>query len=366
MKCFHCNNCGNLVFFENERCLSCGDGLGFIPHILEMCSQTKWPTLSSPDGGSYRHCANREQYDVCNWLVSDKEDTGFCLACKMSEIVPDLTIPGNRERWYRLELAKRRCLYTFLQLGLPLKGDEGAGHHSLRFRFLGDIPNAAPVLTGHDNGVITINIAEADADERERRRLTLHEPYRTLVGHIRHESGHYYWDRLVANSKHLPGFRKLFGDESSDYDAALKQYYQNGPANDWAAHMVTAYASLHPWEDWAETWAHYLHIVDTSDTAASYGLGLNQGEGTNGKISSTVGTISGAHPDFEALMKNWLPLTCALNSLNRGMGLADLYPFVTPPPVIDKLRFIHDLIQSESTLATASRVSNHQDLQTAG
>lgn len=366
MKFFHCNNCSNSVFFENERCLSCGDDLGFIPHILEVCSQTKWPTLPSPDGGSYRHCANRKQYDICNWVVSDKDNSGFCLACRMSEIVPDLTIPGNRERWYRLELAKRRCLYTFLQLGLPLEGDEAAGHHSLRFRFLGDTPNAAPILTGHDNGIITINIIEADADERERRRLTLHEPYRTLVGHIRHESGHYYWDRLVANSKHLQRFRELFGDETSDYDIALKQYYQRGPAADWAGHMVTAYASLHPWEDWAETWAHYLHIVDTSDTAASYGLGLNQGEGTNGKISSTVGTISGAHPDFEALMKNWLPLTCALNSLNRGMGLADLYPFVTPPPVIDKLRFIHDLIQSESTLATASRVSNHQDLQTAG
>jgi len=72
-----------------------------------------------------------------------------------------------------------------------------------------DVDGCTPVLTSHCNGLITLNIAEADDAERERRRVKFHEPYRTLLGHLRHEVAHYYWDRLIANSKWLSGFSRL-------------------------------------------------------------------------------------------------------------------------------------------------------------
>lgn len=361
MKCFHCNNCGMMVFFENEHCVKCGESLGFLTDTLEMAPESQW--LASDN--SYRNCANKDQYQVCNWMIPGNDDNSFCLACRLNEMIPDLTVSGNRDRWYKLELAKRRCLYTFLQLGLPVETGEEESHQALRFRFLGDSQNSPPVLTGHDNGVITINIAEADDDERERRRLKLHEPYRTLVGHIRHESGHYYWDRLIANSPQLARFRELFGDETVDYNSAMKKYYQDGPAADWPERMVTAYASLHPWEDWAETWAHYLHIVDTLETAASFGLGLNP-DGHQSHAPKTVSSkMSGRHTDFNKLLASWQPLTCALNSINRGMGFADLYPFVITEAVIEKLRFIHTLVEIEAnkSRSTDSKRQSREQLQ---
>lgn len=267
----------------------------------------------------------------------------LCASCRLNDIIPDLTDAHNLARWEKLELAKRRCLYTFLKLGLPLQGEPNSSQTSLRFRFLQDKENA-PVLTGHQDGIITVNVAEADDDEREHRRLTFHEPYRTLVGHFRHESGHYYWDRLIANSPNLKGFRELFGDETVDYDAALKNYYQQGPAKDWQDRTVTAYASSHPWEDWAETWAHYLHIMDTLETAASFGMNVDPKNKANNGSARMAPVKFDERMDFDTLLADWIPLTCALNSINRGMGLSDLYPFVIPPTVVEKLRFIHGII----------------------
>lgn len=332
MKCFYCDKCRTMIFFENDCCTQCGERLGFFSEVMEMRT-----THHGENKMAHRDCANNELHHVCNWMVPAEDNNPFCLACRLNEVIPDLSVAGNCDRWYKLELAKRRCLYTFLRLGLPVEAGQDAARPALRFRFLGDGPNLPPVLTGHEHGVITINIAEADGDERERRRLRLHEPFRTLVGHIRHESGHYYWDRLVANSPHLQKYRELFGDETTDYDGSLKKYYEKGPSSDWSKRTVTAYASLHPWEDWAETWAHYLHIVDTTETAASFGLALHH-SGTAAEPKP------GSLDDFDALLANWQPLTCALNSINRSMGLSDLYPFVITPPVIEKLRFVHDLI----------------------
>ena len=154
------------------------------------------------------------------------------------------------------------------------------------------------------------------------------------MGHFRHELGHYYWDRLIANSPRLTRFRELFGDETADYASSLKQYYRQGPPSDWAQRTVTAYASAHPWEDWAETWAHYLHIYDTLETANGFELG----------VASAAGAIPVRWDSFDDMFKRWIPLSCALNSINRGMGLSDLYPFVIPDAAVEKLRFIHDLI----------------------
>jgi len=341
MKSFHCDNCGMLVFFENDHCEKCGEQLGFHPGPLEMVSEKQWnPQLSSSADASTHTCANREHH-VCNWLVAGEPDEPFCQACRLNETIPDLNVEGNLARWWQLELAKRRCLYTYLRLRLPLSVRPGEGRAPMKFRFLADSPGA-PVMTGHENGLITLNIAEADNDECERRRLKFREPYRTLVGHFRHETGHYYWDRLIADSDRLPAFRKMFGDETLDYAGAMDRYYQEGPAGDWQQRTITPYASWHPWEDWAETWAHYLHIISTMDTAATFGLGLNRGGSGTAKNPTDRGALD--DHDFDKLFNDWQPLILALNSINREMGLADLYPFVISGGVVEKLRFVHDVI----------------------
>jgi hypothetical protein len=200
------------------------------------------------------------------------------------------------------------------------------------------------VFSGHDNGLITLNIAEADDAEREKRRVNLHEPYRTLLGHFRHESAHYYWDQLIANTPRLAPFRELFGDETQDYAAALQKHYNQGAPADWQKQWVSAYASSHPWEDWAETWAHYLHIVDTIETAASFGISLAPKHPAAKTMTADPKKVVRPGTGFDTILENWLPLTYALNSLNRGMGLPDLYPFVLSAPVTDKLHFIHETI----------------------
>jgi hypothetical protein len=349
MKYSRCDGCGQAVFFKNDRCLKCGCPLGFLSDTLTLSSLESaadgWWRPRRPDrsGPRYRHCANGRDHQVCNWMVPENDPNPLCAACRLNEVIPDLSDAKNRGRWAGLELAKRRCVYTFLNLKLPLEGAPDQGRGPLRFRFLQDAPNA-PALTGHENGVITVNILEADDDERERRRLALHEPYRTLVGHLRHESGHYYWDCLIARSPRLGRFRELFGDETADYEAALKQYYAAGAAADWPTRTVTEYASAHPWEDWAETWAHYLHIMDTLETAASYGLSVNPDQPATLGLQSTPTIIFNRQMDFDRLMSCWIPLTGALNSINRGMGLPDLYPFVIGPVAVEKLRFIHQVV----------------------
>jgi hypothetical protein len=351
-----------MVFFKNDRCVKCGHPLGFLPDVLDLSAlesvNHQW-RASSPlaAGGRYRNCANSQQFQVCNWKVPVDDPNPLCVACRLNEVIPDLTNARNVERWTNLEVAKRRCIYTFLKLGLPIKSAIADNQPSLSFRFLEDKVNA-PVKTGHQDGVITVNVAEADEDEREHRRLQLHEPYRTLVGHLRHESGHFYWDRLIANSQNLKRFRELFGDETMDYDAALKVYYQQGPPNDWENRTVTAYASSHPWEDWAETWAHHLHIMDTLETAAGFGVSVNPDNIANKTSKSVSPIMFSEQMDFDSLLTVWVPLTCALNSINRGMGLSDLYPFVIPAAVIEKLHFIHQVINPiPSNLLPAHAIS---------
>jgi hypothetical protein len=199
-------------------------------------------------------------------------------------------------------------------------------------------------MTGHDNGVITLSVAEGDDAEREKRRTTLGEQYRTLVGHFRHELGHYYWDRLVRDGGRLDGFRAVFGDERADYGEALQLHYKQGPSADWNLHSISAYASSHPWEDFAETWAHYLHIVDALETARSYGINVRahfMPDASGAKIDFNPY----AAPSAERLADAWAPLTVALNAVNRSMGVPDLYPFVLNASVMEKLEFIHALIR---------------------
>jgi len=357
MKSFHCSKCGMMIFFENDRCLKCDHQLGFAPDTcdliaLEKSENDQWRGVGgAANGKTYRRCANGTQHGVCNWLVPADDGSAWCLACRLNEVIPDLTTPVNLTRWAKLELAKRRCIYTFLKLGLPVTNPADPQRSSLRFKFLEDKPGS-PAKTGHESGLITINVAEADEDERERRRVNLHEPYRTLVGHFRHESGHYYWDQLIADSPFLPRYRELFGDETADYNVALQNHYKQGAAPDWAEKTVTPYASSHPWEDWAETWAHYLHIMDTLESAASFGLSIQE------NVPTKPGLIKyGENMDFDAMLAEWTPLSCALNAINRSMGLHDLYPFVIAPPVVEKLRFIHSVIRDFRTGKTPSQPS---------
>lgn len=347
MKTFHCDFCGNPIFFENVQCLQCGSALAFLPDRLSLCSiepdspgsavwHRKTRAKRNAPPTRYRLCFNYTEYHACNFAVREDDGNTLCVSCRQTRILPDLSMPGNIARWFRIEAAKRRLYYTVAKLGLqPLPV----------FEFLADTPGHQ-VITGHSNGVITLNIAEADDDERVKRRLALHEPYRTLLGHLRHESGHFYWDRLIARGGQLESFRAAFGDETADYAQALQRYYAagGGSLDGWQSAHVTAYATSHPWEDWAETWAHYLHMVDLLETAASYNTAIAlPGEGEAEEMVNPFETGAG---DFDSLVSHWVPLTLLLNSLNRSLGHDDAYPFALSPGSLRKLRFVHDAIRA--------------------
>jgi hypothetical protein len=351
MKLFECQNCRQPLYFENTRCESCGRDLGYLPSHETMTaiepSGDVWKAFAEPRG-RYRYCANAV-HQVCNWLVPVDDPEQYCAACRHNRTIPDLSQPQNQARWRKIEVAKHRLFYTLLRLGLPLatKAEDADG---LAFDFIAAQRGPSghiPVMTGHDNGLITLNLAEADDPERERQRLEMGEPYRTLLGHFRHEIAHYYWDRLVANSPSLDEFRNIFGDERQDYSTALQNHYSNGSPADWSEHFVSSYASAHPWEDFAETWAHYFHMVDTVETAAAFGLSLRPRVAKGVDLAAKI-NFDPHEVDIDRIIDAWLPLTFAVNSINRSMGLSDLYPFVLTPLVIVKQSFIHRLIITRS------------------
>jgi len=352
LKVFHCDHCQALVFFENTECLACGHRLAFLPDAIDIASlesleRDAWSAPATPGAQPrYRLCRNYTEASVCNWAIDAADEHAYCLSCRLTKTIPDLSVPGNAQAWYRLEVAKRRVLYTLLQLGLPLESEATTQGTSLNFEFLADAPDgSARVFTGHSNGVVTVNLAEADDVERERRRKAMGEPYRTLLGHFRHEIGHYYWTVLIESSPLLDAFRERFGDERDDYGAALKRHYEQGPASDWQTRYVSAYAGAHPWEDWAETWAHYLHMVDSLETAAECGLSLRPSRNGEPRVVRVKSDDFFGEGSFDRMLASWHAVTYLLNSLNRGMGLADAYPFVLAPAAVEKLRFVHHSVR---------------------
>ena len=358
MKLFECQNCGQPLYFENTSCESCGLRLGYLPDhevvtALREAQDGLWRSLAVPQP-LYRFCANA-QYDVCNWLVAGDHPEIYCAACRHNRTIPDLSYPENLLHWRRIEFAKHRLFYTLLKLRLPLT-TRWEDPNGLAFDFLSsesDGGSEAPaVVTGHAGGLITLNVAEADDIERERQRKSLAEPYRTLLGHFRHEIAHYYWDHLVADTPALDEFRQLFGDEREDYREALARYYATGPAPDWSERFVTAYASAHAWEDFAETWAHYFHMVDTLETAAAFGIRLRPQVAKGAGLDAVV-NFDPHVAELDRIIDTWLPLTFAVNSINRSMGQPDLYPFVLPPPVIWKLAFLHERIRAVDATRSA-------------
>jgi hypothetical protein len=355
MKLFECQNCGQPLYFENTRCESCGLPLGYLP-TREVVTALRsdgdlWEALAAPRN-RYRYCANIA-YETCNWLIHVDHPEQFCAACRHNRMIPDLSIADNLLHWRKIETAKHRLFYTLLKLRLPLT-TRPQDPNGLAFDFLATpIDGAAPVMTGHNNGLITINLAEADDAERERARSQMGEPYRTLLGHFRHEIAHYYWDHLIAsNPDNLEDFRALFGDERDDYGAALQRHYANGAPPDWHDQFVTTYASSHPWEDFAETWAHYFHMVDTLETARAFGLRVQPQLSKSDELATSV-DFDPHHAEMDRIIDAWLPLTFAVNSINRSMGQPDLYPFVLPPPVIVKLTFIHERIHAHRSRRAA-------------
>ena len=351
MKLFKCQHCGRLVYFENDFCINCSHRLGFISKIMSLSAlepdgaapSNIWRALAIGNN-AYRFCANAG-FGVCNWMIEAQSSDVYCAACRHNRTVPDTTIPENVAAWRKIELAKHMLIYTLRKLRLPLDEKDRNGNLTLRFDFLASPPHMETrVMTGHDNGLITLALDEADDAEREKRRTIMHEPYRTLVGHFRHELGHYFWDLLVRDAGLLEACRGIFGDETADYDCALKTYYANGAPPNWQDDFISAYATAHPWEDFAETWAHYLHIVDTLEMARAFGMYVHPRLAPGGELDADVDFDPYLVTDPLPLIETWIPLSNALNSLNRAMGLQDVYPFILSPRVIEKLSAIHGLI----------------------
>ncbi|WP_295476973.1 putative zinc-binding peptidase [uncultured Pseudomonas sp.] len=345
--------CGQPVFFPNTQCLACEAALGYLPEqgrvvALEPAGQPDtWRISGEPGDALYRRCANLGTAAACNWLLPVYEMGDFCVACALNRTIPDLNVAENPERWCKVETAKRRLVAQLIGLGLrviPKSVDEQRG---LAFDFIGVDQEGRRPTTGHANGLITLDIREADDAHREAIRVQMGEPYRTLLGHFRHEVGHYYWDQLIANSHWLWSFRQLFGDEQASYAEALERHYQQGAPADWQTHYVSAYATMHPWEDWAETWAHYLHMVDAVDTALGFGMSARD-KGLEFQPFRLEALFDPQHPggpSFLAFVNAWIELAGMLNELSRSMGQPDFYPFVLTPAVIAKLHFIHLVIQ---------------------
>ena len=365
MKTFRCDHCGHPLFFENVHCLQCGSALAFLPDRLALCAiepiprkQGLWRRKSrhrrKAQARTYRLCVNHTDHQACNFAVPAADPNPLCVSCRQTRILPDLSVAQNHQRWYRIEVAKRRLFYTLAKLGLVAVEPPNGERDGPVFEFLADLPGQR-VYTGHCEGVVTLNIAEADDAERVSRRMALHEPYRTLLGHLRHESGHYYWDQLILGQGRIDAFREKFGDESVDYNQALQAYYAGGgaPAN-WQSQYVSAYATSHPWEDWAETWAHYLHMVDLLETAASYNTRVVVPGNEADDAEEVSNPFELRTRDFDQLVDQWIPLTLLLNSLNRSLGQDDAYPFALSSGALDKLRFVHDVIEAPAAPAAAA------------
>lgn len=357
MKTYSCA-CGNPLYFENTTCLKCWHEVGFDPAALEMRRLDEVTTL--------KRCANGAAHlQACNWLVPKEGDEAYCVSCRLSHLIPNLSSPNTLQLWVKMEMAKRRAMFSMLSLGLPLQplpdpqalgalNDKGqVVPLALSYQILQPLPDA-PVVTGHGAGMITLNLEEADDAIRESNRLSLNEPYRTLLGHFRHEIGHYYWSMWFENDPKrdevLGAFRELFGDERLSYADALQGYYRDGPRPGWRDSCISAYSTMHPWEDWAETWAHYLHMVDALESFESLGLrrSATMPRETVEKIAPLPAPFQKKKTaEFSERLQSWLELTPAINELAFSLGHNRSYPFVVSPPVVRKLFFIDCMVKRQ-------------------
>jgi hypothetical protein len=329
VKAFRCRQCDKPLHFENSRCVSCGTRLGFSREERAIVPVDEKGRYVDSDGDEWFVCKNLN-LSGCTWLT--RNDGGQCFSCDLTRTRPNDEDAVGLANFPAAERAKRHVIFELDTLGFPVVGQHEDPENGLAFDLLSSV--AENVVIGHANGVITIDLAESEASHREQVREKLGEPYRTMLGHFRHEIGHYYEWQLIRGDELMTRCRELFGDESKDYQAEIDRHYAEGPPEGWESSYISSYATMHPFEDFAETWAHYLHICDTIETASEYSL-------------TTVGTVSSFSQFRDVVVGIWMPLTVALNMINRSMGHDDLYPFVIPDGVLDKLDFV-------ATLAKAS------------
>ena len=336
MRDFICPKCGQHLAFENSVCLSCNSRLGFSLSDMAFLVIESGDEGSQPgfvDADDYQLCANLYLAE-CNWLVEKAPVRKLCTSCALTRTRPNDADTKALAAFAVAERAKRRMIAELVEMKLPIVGRDEDPNYGLAFDLLSS--ENEKVFTGHANGVITLDLAEGDDVHREQLRVSMDEPYRTLLGHFRHEIGHYYYYRLVDPvPDYKTTFGELFGDPDADYQAALDRHYQNGPPPDWEKDFVSSYATMHPAEDWAETFAHYLHILDTLDTAAAFSIA---------PAAATFERKVLGPSGFDQIIDMWLPLSWSLNMINRSMGKEDLYPFVLPTAVLDKMRFIHTVV----------------------
>lgn len=335
MRAFSCPSCGQLVFFHNSECLRCRSPLAFDPDAMRIVV---------PDAQDQR-CANAS-LATCNWLLRDHDAHHLCRSCRLTRTRPDDDDPDALAAFAEAEQQKRRVVFQLLDLGLPVQPFDADSGDGVAFDLLSS--RVEQVMTGHDGGIITLDLAESDDVHREQVRQQMGEAYRTVLGHLRHEVGHYYWNVMVAPApRNLARFRVLFGDERADYAESLERHYSSGPPPDWDQRHVSQYATMHPWEDWAETFAHYLHLRDSLQTAASFGL---QVVGPDIDTPDPADELTAAPSEpadddpIAELVADWLALSYALNAMSRSLGNDDLYPFVLAPAVVAKLSFVHRLV----------------------
>ena len=351
MHLFRCSACNTTVFFDNDHCGTCGATLGLIPGLLKIQSyvtpavgdtNAPWTPLGITPAAPLRPCGNRLAHGICNWMLDDGDMGSLCRSCRLTQVVPPLNQGRNRQRWHVIERAKRRLIFGLLAMGLaPEPKNSPDDRLGLGFQLLENQPGLPPVQTGHRDGLITLNVAEADDDQRESLRVQLGEPTRTLLGHLRHETAHYLQYRWIDNTPAMTGWREVFGDERLDYQSALARHYAEGPPGDWPQRYVSAYASAHPWEDWAETCAHYLLVLDAVQTASSWGLTLH------GPAEAAPDTLEVAQAPTVAnlVLEQWLPVAQFLNAMNRSLGLPDSYPFLLPSTVLEKMTAVQQLLR---------------------
>jgi len=380
MKTFICS-CENnqILFFESNSCVSCNRSVG----LDDAFDTVESYEFDQPSGRyfkarepavRYQKCDNNDNYKICNGMVNldtfvpeEGKDEVLCFACRFNEMVPDLSVVEHIPLWEKMEVAKRRALYTLKALSLPLRNVRQDQENGLSFDFTTDrdvndhfasnLADSESVLTGHAGGHITINLAEADEVARSHAKHAMGEHYRTLLGHFRHELGHYYFDQLIVGSedKHALS-KKYFGDDELDYQESMKEYYKNGAPENWRDHFISEYATMHPYEDWAETWAHYMHIMDTLETAKNFSItGSISGDAAESEEAGELNLPQESRffysqTSITSVLDAWMEFSVILNALNRSMGLNDAYPFVLSQSVRAKLSFIHHAIHNRLNL----------------
>lgn len=357
---FHCR-CGQGVSFDCLQCPHCDAKLGYDPdrghmQILEAASDGHWRAAdAAPNAARYQRCANFDGAPQCNWLVPVQRRAShrLCRCCRLNRIVPDTRRMANRSLWKNTESAKRRLVALLLALQLPVESRVMENpEHGLAFDLMVGGHGFPPVMTGYLNGIVTIDVNEADDYSRESMHAAVGEPCRTVMGQLRHASGHYYWHRLIESSDLLVPFRLQFGDDTRHHGQALLEYHNKGPSHDWSARHVSAFASAHPLEDWAETWAHYFLMLDTLDTALDFGMArgsiglLRQPPQASEPNRSAALPARKDHRAFAPFIEAWTELTGMLNELSLSMGLLAFYPCALSTVAVDKLHFVHGVMHT--------------------